>query len=573
MSVTWTPQIVAAVLAFVGVLIFVHELGHFLAAKIFDIKVVRFSLGFGPPLVRFVKGETTYQIAIIPLGGYVKMVGQDPHDEISPEDEARAFSSAPVYQRGIVALAGPAFNMLFPVICFFAYNVLEPLQQQAMVGTVEIGKPAQVAGFEPGDQVMSVQGERVWSFERMTDLVRARPGEATTVEVDRDGERVQLQVTPATVSARDQFGKLVEFGQIGITSLRPSSRVGVFDPALSPPGVRTGDRITKIAGQPITVGHEVDRAIRKSAGQTVSVVLARPVVRHAGALLAAEVDTATIAEVSIPAGAQRMADLGWAPSGNFIRSVVPDGPADRAGLKIGDQIVAVGENRIRLFWSFLQAVETNEGEPLDVTVMRGGAEQVISLKASKVTCINDFTQKPYTLWDHGLGIGWGTEKEPKCRATVARGMLTHANWAADLPAEVVPVHLSIGEAFLLSLDQTWDAIQKVGAIVYKFFTGGVSYKNLGGPLTFFQVAAFAAEQGVFVYLSWLAVLSINLAFLNLLPIPILDGGHLLFCVIEAVKRQPVSLRVREAAMMVGMVLLLALFALAMSNDLANWGLF
>ncbi|CAN0581183.1 unnamed protein product, partial [Laminaria digitata] len=168
-------------------------------------------------------------------------------------------------------------------------------------------------------------------------------------------------------------------------------------------GVRTGARITKFAGQPIKVGHEVDRAIRKSAGQTVRVVLARPEVRHAGALLAAEVDTATIAEVFVPAGAQRMADLGWAPSGNFIRSVVPGGPADRAGLKVGDQIVAVGENRIRLFWSFLQAVETNEGEPLDVTVMRGGTEQVISLKASKVTCINDFTQKPYTLWDHGLG--------------------------------------------------------------------------------------------------------------------------------------------------------------------------
>lgn len=573
MNVTWTPQIVAAVLAFVGVLIFVHELGHFLAAKLFDIKVVRFSLGFGPPLVRFVKGETTYQIAIVPLGGYVKMVGQDPHDEISPEDEARAFSSAPVYQRGIVALAGPAFNLLFPVICFFAYNVLEPMQQAATVGTVEIGKPAQVAGFLPGDEVLAVEDDRVWSFERMTDLVRARPGQTTRVQVDRDGEKLWLEVTPATVSTRDPFGKQVEFGQIGITSLMPSSRIGVFDAARSPGELRTGDRITQIDGRPIKLAHELDRAVRKLAGKTVPVSFARPKVRHAGALLAAEVEWPMQAELHIPEGTQGLADLGWAPSGNFIRNVVPDGAAERAGLRAGDQIVGVGDSRIRLYWSFLQAVEINEGKPLAVTVVRDGAEQVFNLAAREVSCIHDLTQKPYTLYDHGLGIGWGDEKEPMCRATVARGMLTMASWSSDLPPELVPVHLSIGEAFLLSLDQTWGAIQQVGAIVYKFFTGGVSYKNLGGPVTFFQVAALAAEQGVFVYLSWLAVLSINLAFLNLLPIPILDGGHLLFCLIEAVKRKPVSLRVREAAMMVGMVLLLALFALAMSNDLANWGLF
>lgn len=573
MNVTWTPQIVAAVLAFVGMLIFVHELGHFLAAKLFDIKVVRFSLGFGPPLVRFVKGETTYQIAIVPLGGYVKMVGQDPHDKIAPRDEARAFSTAPVYQRAIVALAGPAFNFLFPVLCFFAYNLLEPLQQAPLVGTVEIGRPAHSAGFEPGDEVREVEGERVWSFERMTDLVRARPGLPTQVVVDRDGERVQLAVTPATVSARNQFGKTEEYGQIGITSLLPSSRVGVWAPAKSPGDVRTGDRIAKIDGARVDVAYELNRRIRKLAGKSVELVIARPQPLDGGGLLAAAPERPVVQTIQIPAGARGMEDLGWAPSGAFVRRVVPGGAAEAAGIRPGDQIVGVNGQRIRLFWSFLQAVEHAEGEPLPVTVRRAGAEHALTLTARKVSCINDFTQKPYTLYDHGLGVGYGEAEDPMCRATVARGMLTLSHWSADQPPRIVPVRLSIGEAFLLSLSQTWDATLKVGAIVYKFFTAEVSYKNLGGPLTFFQVAALAAEQGVFVYLSWLAVLSINLAFLNLLPIPILDGGHLLFCIIEGVKRQPVSLRVREAAMMVGMVLLLALFVLAFSNDLANWGVF
>ncbi len=573
MNVTWTPQIVPAVLAFVGLLIFVHELGHFLFAKLFDIKVERFSLGFGPPLVRFVKGETTYQIAIVPLGGYVKMVGQDPHEDISPEDLDRAFSSAPVYQRGIVALAGPAFNIIFPVICFFAYNLLEPLQQAALVGTAEVGRPAQVAGFMPGDQIVQIGEDRVWSFERMSTLIRARPGMPTKVEVLRDEERVTLQVTPAAVHGRDQFGARVEFGQIGITALMPAARIGVFDVMKSPGDFKTGDRIAKIDGQELKVAYELDRQLRKLAGKTVEVISVRSQDLRAGALLGGRAEAEIIQLVNIPEGTQGMGDLGWAPSGPFIRDVVPGGAADRAGLQSGDQIVEVEGREIRLFWSFLQAVETSEGEPVQLIVVRDGQPHKLTLTPSKVSCIHDMTEEPMTVYDHGLGVGWMQQEELKCGAVVARGMSTHASWYAYAPSEPIAVRLSIGEAFLLSLDQTWDVTNKVAAMLYKFVTGGVPLDNLGGPITFFRVAAMAAEQGVMVYLQLLAVLSINLALFNLLPIPILDGGHLLFCLIEAVKRKPVSLRVREQSMMVGMVLLLALFVLAMANDLAKLGLF
>ncbi|MCA9549958.1 MAG: RIP metalloprotease RseP [Myxococcales bacterium] len=568
MNVTWTPQIVAAVLAFVGVLIFVHELGHFLAAKLFDIKVLKFSLGFGPPLVAFTKGETTYQIALVPLGGYVKMVGQDPHDEIEPEDRARAFSTAPVYQRAIVALAGPAFNLLFPVVCFFAYNLLEPMQAAPMVGTVEVDKPAQRAGLMPGDRVVELDGERVWSFDRMTDLVRARGGQTVPMVVDRDGEKVPLEITPDTVTSLDEFGKPVEHGQIGVTPSIPAARIGVEDPSKSPPGVRTGDRVLAVDGHPITMAHELDRALKRVAGRTVKVALARPEPMEGGGLLVADAEVPLTVEATVPAGAQGMADLGWAPSGAFVRAVVPGGAAERAGLRSGDRLVAVNGHPFRLFWSFLQAVETSEGKPLTVTVVRDGQRVDETLTPDKVTCINDVTQNEFDLYDHGLGTRLYTQggDPPRC-GLVADGTLTRSHWASDLPALVEPVRLSVGEAFLLGLQQTGASMETVGAILVRFFTLEVSYKNLGGPITFFRVAAEAAERGVFTYLFMLAVLSINLAFLNLLPIPILDGGHLLFCLIEAVKRQPVSLRVKEAAMMVGIVLLVALFGLAFGNDL------
>ncbi|MCB9645586.1 MAG: RIP metalloprotease RseP [Deltaproteobacteria bacterium] len=568
MNVTWTPQIVAAVLAFVGVLIFVHELGHFLAAKLFDIKVLKFSLGFGPPLVAFTKGETTYQIALVPLGGYVKMVGQDPHDEIEPEDRTRAFSTAPVYQRAIVALAGPAFNLLFPVLCFFAYNLLEPTEEAPMVGTVEVGKPAQRAGLMPGDRVVELDHERVWSFERMTDLVRARGGQTVSMVVDRDGEKVPLEITPDTVTSFDQFGRPVEYGQIGVTPSIPAARIGVEDPAKSPPGVRTGDRVLAVDGHPITMAHELDRALKRAAGRTVKVTLARPEPMEGGGLLVADAEVPVTLEATVPAGATGMADLGWAPSGAFVRAVVPGGAAERAGIRSGDWLVAVNGHPFRLFWSFLHAVETSDGKPLTVTVVRDGRRVDETLTPDKVTCINPVTQNDFELYDHGLGTRLYTQggATPPCEV-VAEGMLTRSHWASDLPALVEPVRLSVGEAFLLGLQQTGASMGSVGVSLVRFFTLEVSYKNLGGPITFFRVAAVAAERGVFNYLSMLAVLSINLAFLNLLPIPILDGGHLLFCLIEAVKRQPVSLRVKEAAMMVGLVLLVALFGLAFGNDL------
>jgi len=161
------PTSIAAFIVFIGVLIFVHELGHFLVAKLFDIKVSKFSLGFGPPLIAFERGETTYQVAVVPLGGFVKMVGEHPDEPLPEEDRDRAFSTAPLYQRALVAMAGPAFNLVFPIVCFFAYNVLGPQVEAPVVGQVAPGRPAAEAGLRAGDRIVAVDGRRTYSFERV----------------------------------------------------------------------------------------------------------------------------------------------------------------------------------------------------------------------------------------------------------------------------------------------------------------------------------------------------------------------------------------------------------------------
>src|SRR5262245_33145695 len=217
-ALSFSPTSVAAFILFIGILIFVHELGHFVAAKYFGIKVLKFSLGFGPPLVKFTRGETTYQIAALPLGGFVKMLGDSPTDEVPPEDRHRAFTTVPVYQRAIVAFAGPLFNLIFPVICFFAYYLLGPTVEAPVVGQVEVGSPAERAGFKSGDRIVEIEGSRVWSFEQLSELVGDRAGEATHVKIRRGEDELALEVVPKQVESRDNYGGRTKRGLIGITS-------------------------------------------------------------------------------------------------------------------------------------------------------------------------------------------------------------------------------------------------------------------------------------------------------------------------------------------------------------------
>lgn len=572
MDAPWSvsPSSIAAFIAFIGILIFVHELGHFLAAKYFDVKVVKFSLGFGPPLIAFKRGETTYQIAAIPLGGFVKMVGDNPADDIAPEDQSRAFTTAPIYQRAIIALAGPAFNLIFPVMCFFAYNVLGPKVVSPVVGKLEIGKPADRAGLQTGDRIVEVDGDRVWSFERLIELISVRPGEQVRLTVDRGGERIDKTVVPEPVADTNFFGAPEVRGLIGVGRTRVGTRVGVTDANLAGGVFQTGDRILKVAGKPASMGEDLDPTFGAVAGQTVEVVVARPDPQVAGDLLYAAAETPRTLTVSVPPGAEGMAALGLAPSEAFVRGVVPGGAADRGGLEPGDQIVEVAGRKIRLFWSFLMEMRAAEGEPVEVVVVRDGQRRTLSLTNDAVRCEHEVTKNLQTVYDPGVGLGPFPPEGP-CGQLQIRQTFSH--WSSSVAPEVEEAKLTLVEAFTTSVRQTGDIISVVAVGLFKLFSRQISVDNVGGPLQLFKLAAQAAEVGMFAYLRTLAFISVNLGLINLLPIPIFDGGHLMFCAIEAVKRRPVSLRTRETAGLIGLVLLLALLVLALRNDILNLGIF
>ena len=565
-----SPQAFAAFIVFIGILIFVHELGHFLVAKLFNIKVVKFSLGFGPTLLSFTAGETTYQIAAIPLGGYVKMVGDSPYEDLDPKDEPRAFTRAPVYQRALVAVAGPMFNFIFPVVCFFAYNLLGPEVLAPEVGSVEPGQPAATAGLRAGDRIVSIDGYRTWSFGRLVELIQDRPNTPTKVEVERGPQTVVLEVTPEAREDRGPFGQPREIGIIGVASRRTGTRLGVVDAAQVPDGLQTGDQVLRVGDTRVNDLVELEAALQKAAGADVELHILRSVTLAAGAVLSGQKPDLRTVSVKVPQAYVGLSSIGLASSETFVRNVVPDGAADRVGIRPHDQIVAVNDKAIHHFWALRLALGRGD-DPVSVTYRRDGETKTVTLKNDPVPCYNEMTAQNEVRYVPGFGVrpSGTAERKVDCdRLTYSEAVL--ANWDSSAPARIIQPRLTIAEAAVESVRQTFAVIGIMTKGLYMLFSGKISTNNVGGPLSMFGAAAAAAEQGLLAYLKMLALISVNLGLLNLLPIPILDGGHLLFCAIEAIRREPISLRTKEIASMVGLVLLVAVLLLAVRNDIIRY---
>lgn len=237
-------------LVLVGVLVAIHEFGHFVAAKLLDFKVTRFSIGFGQPLVRVRRGETEYQLALFPLGGYVRILGEDPTDVVPPEDVRRAFGKKPLWQRLIVVFAGPAANLLLPVVIYFVSFAGHTELPAAVIGDVVAGSPAARAGFEPGDRILSVAGDSVRYWEDVEGIVGQRAGLQTRFKLRRGSRELQRDVAPIEMATTTSDGRRSRAGWIGITQAPFPPQIGVLDRA-SPAGragLRTGDVIISVEG-------------------------------------------------------------------------------------------------------------------------------------------------------------------------------------------------------------------------------------------------------------------------------------------------------------------------------------
>lgn len=539
----------------VGVLIFVHELGHFAWAKFFGVHVLKFSLGFGPRIAGFTRGGTEYVIAAFPLGGYVRMLGESPYDVVEGDDELRSFSRQPLWKRTIIVFAGPAMNLLFPIGLFFVVFLGDSQTAPAVIGTVLPDEPADGL-LEPGDRVLRVDGDEVATFYDLARFIQDRPGEPIELVVEREGERRNVTLTPALTERRRELDLVDQVGRVGITPHHPLALVGVTSPS-SPAAssrIRSFDRVISASRQPVERWIDLERAMRHNDGITVPIGYLRPtrLPQALGGLVELEIyDPHVTMLTPEPGPGEPLLRAGLEPADLFVNEVRLTSPEHQIAIRPGDRLMNVDGRPIRTWASLLDAVQADSEAVRELTWRRG--DQLVTrryrLRAARSVTGDERDERLHVLSSDGR----------RHLATIGHLRPTVLDPLVPVPR---PVLYALGQA----IERTAELIELTVYSVVRLVQGRLSVDTIGGPIRVFEATAEASREGA-LYLSLMAFISINLGLINLLPIPMLDGGHLLFFLIEAVARRPVSVRVREYASLVGLVLLICLMVLAFKNDI------
>jgi regulator of sigma E protease len=546
----------------ISILIFVHELGHFAFAKIFGVKVLTFSIGFGPKILKLRGKETEYCVGIFPLGGFVKMLEEAKGIEpVLPEDKRRTFESQALWKRIVIVLAGPAMNVLFPVVLYTSVYLEDQRLLPPVIGAVVPGKPAE-GKLLPGDRVVAIDGKRVTSYPEVQRAIGARAGLPVRLTVQRDGRTIDVVVTPADeVELVEPVElELVEHvGRIGVSPRFPAPVIGVprTDSPAYRAGLRSFDRITAINGRKVERFLDLALTLSQNRGDTVALSYLRPVPLPNAlgglcdiALMEPGVATLTpIGRADGPAPEDALArekDVlarsGIETSDMYV-AFVPEGSSEwKSGLRAGDRITSLDGAPAR-WWKTFEAQ------------LKNGASKMHALEWTRAgEPMGGTFQVRKEQWEDEVGQPY------------ERYVFRTTHWLPNGPDENVEnPHLWL-YAFRGGIEQTGRVIKFIAVSLVRLLQGKVSLSSVSGPITIYDVAGQAGARGATYFVWAMALISVNLGLINLLPIPVLDGGHLFLFFIEAVRRRPISLRAREVASLVGVSVLVVLMLVAFKND-------
>jgi regulator of sigma E protease len=579
---------IAHFLLLLGPLVFFHELGHFLVARWMGVRVLSFSIGFGPVVFAWQRNGTEYAIRAFPLGGFVKMLGDDPTSADEP-DERTAFRSGevqqlppppdsfavkPVWRRTLIVAAGPIANFLLPIAILFSGSMITDGDViSSRVGTVLPGGPADRAGLRSGDRITKVDGVAIESFMDLRREISARPGSKSTVEFERRGRTRSVPLTPkATRDVRlpelgivNTVGRIqvLPDGQSAIITVKPGS------PAYAA-GLRTGWRVKRVNKHKTARFYELSAALAGTKAGSVALTVV-PITDVAPAprkqLLQARqklhAGQEKVVSLSLTAG-RDPAVLGITAAQTVVGVIEKGSPADLdLKLRPGDEITAVDGKAVHSYFQLLdnlrkpyddaRALPANRGRDADemLVILRNALS-----KKRKVT-----VRRGSDVRSAELKLVVKLDKNDRPRLTFGASSVQ----GYEAPERIANTR-RIGYAVERTVEEMTEAITITTLTVAGLFRGHVPVKEVGGPLFMAQLAARTAELGWGYFFKLMVWLSINLAILNLLPIPLVDGGHLLFLAVEAVKRKPVSLRTRMVASYIGMSFIGLLFVVVMKND-------
>lgn len=536
-------------------LIFVHESGHFMFAKAFGVKVLTFSLGFGPKILRFRGRETEYCIGLLPLGGYVSMLEESKADVIHPEDRKRTFESLPVYKRILIVLAGPAMNLVFPVLLYFSVFISSPSFLPPTVGVVLPGHPAE-GKLRPGDRIMSVNGEEIGTFDELKRIIAKSPGRTLFLKVFRGNRYVDVEIVPEEMIERRELDIIERVGTIGVQPSAPAAVIGVPNPE-SPAyraGLRTFDVVTNVAGKPVRRFMDLDDALDQNRGETVPVTYMRPVsVPSAlGGVADMAVFEAGVVALTPDASGEDLLGRTGVELADLYAAVVPeDSYFYKAGLRSGDKVLDLDGEALPAWSTFRERVLAEPDRPhrIQYLAARDGRSRYGTFQMRR----EDFVDA------HGQSF--------------ARYVLRLQHWVPLAPESRVEHPSPVRYAFGKAIEETIDVTRFIVVGIVRLAQGRLSLDSLSGPITIYEVAGEEGRKGPDYFIWVMALLSINLGLLNLLPIPVLDGGHLAFFTVEAVLRRPLPLRFREIAHIIGMAFVVMMMGLAFKNDVEKrWDL-
>lgn len=462
-----------ALIVTLGILVTIHEFGHFWVARKCGVKVLRFSIGFGKAVKTWVgKDGTEYVIAPIPLGGYVKMLGQDDTNaeagsQVSEDEKHMAFNYKPLWQRFAIVAAGPVANFILAIFVFWVINVAYGTRGiSPVIAHVEPDSIAWQAGLREGDEITAVDGKPVSLWQQ-----------------------VNLEL----------LNRLGETGSLMITAIPADSR--------SASGVQD---VASLPEETFTL------AIQNWMGRTTQ---------------------------PDPLGSLGIVQYEIPP---VIDTVVPDGRAEAGGLQTGDRIVSANGTDIRSWSQWVSMIQQSPELPLDVVVQRESELVALEIVPQAVEAAD------------GTQMG-----------RIGAGVQIYDLYGSLPPERRREVSFNPLSAIAPAVAETWDKSVFVLDSIKKMVVGLISVKNINGPITIAQVAGETASYGLEVYLGFLAILSISLGVLNLLPIPVLDGGHLLYYTIEAIIRRPVPERVQAMGLQLGLLIVGSIMVLALYNDVSR----